>query len=38
MQRKIFMGISKISAQLKKAALKRLAVPGYVSTDIRGFT
>ena len=31
------MGISKISAQLKKAALKRLAVPGYVSTDIPGF-
>lgn len=31
------MSISKISAQLKKAALKRLATPGYYATDIAGF-
>lgn len=31
------MGTAKIGAQLKKAALKRLAVPGYYATDIPGF-
>lgn len=31
------MGISKINAQLKRAALKRLSVPGYYTTDIAGF-
>lgn len=31
------MSISKISAQLKKAALKRLAAPGFYATDIAGF-
>lgn len=31
------MGTAKIGAQLKKTALKRLAAPGYYTTDIPGF-